>query len=176
MNAPDAADGIIIEASAATKKAFINRGRNDMLQAGTVFEVREPGKQAVRARARVVKVDANSAEVEVYDVADPVNFIARGDEITNPVYSPNVRRNIALIGRFSHPYSRSTVTTILESLGNKVYDRVEPSVDLVILGNETLNESGDGFVKVEDTPDFKLAQGLGVEFAPLHKISPFLKQ
>jgi len=126
--------------------------------------------------AKVKAVEQNRAQIQISDVKDKYDYPVAGDLVSSPIYSPGVRRQVALIGRFGYPYTKDMVKTILESLGNKVHDKVGPGVDLVILGDETLNEEGTEYVKVEDTDDYKLAYKLGAEFAPVNKIRPFLKQ
>jgi hypothetical protein len=50
-----------------------------------------------------------------------------------------------------------------------------PGVDTVILGNNPVNEAGDGFASVQDSEEFKLANELRVEFTYLSKIADLVK-
>jgi hypothetical protein len=175
-NPPEASDGEVLSCSPATNLGYINLGTKDMLPAGAVFTITDPRDSKHKAMAKVTAVEQGRAQVQIYDVKDKFDYPVAGDKISSPIYSPGVRRQVALIGRFGYPYTKDMVKTIFESLGNKVHDKVGPGVDLVILGDETLNEEGTEFVKVEDSEDYKLASKLGSEFAPVNKIRGFLKQ
>ncbi len=176
QNAPEATDGKLLSASAATSLAYVDLGTKDMLPVGTVFKVADPRDGKHKAMGEVVSVERDRAQVRLFDVKDKFDFPVAGDVVSSPIYSPNVRRNVALLGRFGYPYSKDMVKAMFEKLGNKVHDKVGPGVDLIIVGDETLSEDGDAFVKVEDTDDYKRAMQLGVEFAPLHKVRAYLKQ
>jgi hypothetical protein len=93
----------------------------------------------------------------------------------NALYSPNLKRNVAMIGRFSHPYTKPMIKTLLERLGNKVYNKVEVGVDLVIVGLQQPNEDGSGLEPVEKTPGYLAAQQLGCEIITIQKIRDLLK-
>ena len=99
----------------------------------------------------------------------------KGDLISNDLYSPNVRRNIYLMGRFSYPLNKPAVKMILEELGNRVHDNIGPGVDLVLVGGDTLNEDGDGFVPVTESQAYKDALFLGIEIATVSKVREFLR-
>ena len=53
--------------------------------------------------------------------------------------------------------------------------KMAPGVDTVILGNDPVNEEGDGFASVQDSDEFKLANELRVEFTYLTKIIDLVK-
>ncbi len=175
-NPPEASDGAVLSCSATTNLGYINLGSKDMLPAGAVFTISDPRDGKHKGMAKVTKVEQERAQVQIYDIKDKFDFPVSGDVIASPIYSPGVRRQVALIGRFGYPYTKDMMKTILESLGNRVHDKVGPGVDLVILGDETLNDEGSAFLKVEETEDYKLASKLGSEFAPVNKIRGFLKQ
>jgi hypothetical protein len=93
----------------------------------------------------------------------------------NDLYTPRVTRTIYLMGRFTAPYQKEQLTNLLRRLGNKVVDKMAPGVDMVVLGNDPVNEAGDGFAKVEESDEFKLANELRVEFTYLSKIQDLIK-
>lgn len=176
VNPPQAPDGSVLSTSAKTGLGYIDLGTKDMLPVGAIFTITDPRDGKEKAKAVVKNVEKERAEVQIYGVKDKFDYPVQGDKISSPIYSPGVRRQVALIGRFGYPYTKDTIKEIFTSLGNTVHDKVGPGVDLVIIGDETLNAEGTEFVKVEDTEDYKLANTLGAEFAPVNKIRGFLKQ
>jgi stress response protein YsnF len=172
----DVADGEIIVANSGVPTAYINLGRKDMLQPGTIFRIKNPNSSAVKGYARVTEVMEERAAVALYDFTDKIGDYARkGDLLFNDLYSPRVTRTIYLMGRFSAPYNKPDLKNMLTRLGNKVVDKMQPGVDLVILGNDPVNEAADGFAQVSDSPEFKLASELRVEFAYLNTIRDLIK-
>jgi hypothetical protein len=174
--AADVADGKVLVAKNGIATAFINLGRKDMLQPNTVFRVRTPNSDKVKGYATVKRVEEERAEVELRDFVDPVGDWARdGDLLYNDLYTPRMTRTIYLMGRFTAPYQKEQVVLLLKRLGNKVVDKMQPGVDTVILGNNPVNEAGDGFAEVSESAEFKLASELRVEFAYLNQISDLIK-
>ena len=55
-----------------------------------------------------------------------------------------------LIGRFSCPFTRPAVTARLVSQGWQVVPKLGAGVDLVVLGDEPVAESGDHFVPLPE--------------------------
>lgn len=175
-NPPDVADGKVIAARANLPSAFINLGKKDNLPNGTMFRIRSPHSDKVKALATVVRVEDERAEVELSQVVDPIGDAVReGDLLYNELYSPNMTRTIFLMGRFSLPYDKDRVELLLKRLGNKVVTKMGPGVDTVILGDNPVNEAGDGFAEIRDSAEFKEAQGLSAEFVPLLKVRDLLK-
>lgn len=176
INPPQTADGIVIEASELTGLAWINIGARDMLQPGTVFSFVEPGSSAVKAMGKVVEVSNDNAKVAVYGVANKFDPVVAGDEIRNDFYSPDSRRTIYLLGRFGYPTPRPMIRKTLESYGNKVVDAIGPEVDLVIVGDNPVNEDSSGYTPIEDTEEFKKVRFYGIETATLNKVRSLLSQ
>ena len=79
------------------------------------------------------------------------------------------------MGRFGAPYGKEQLTNLLRRLGNRVVTKMAPGVDTVILGNDPVNEEGDGFASVQDSEEYKLATELRVEFAYLNQIADLIK-
>lgn len=172
----DLADGKILSARSGIDTAFINLGRKDMLQAGTIFRVRNRGSEEIKAYATVTRVENDKAEVRLSEVKDPLGDAVReGDLLYNDLFTPGLTRVVYLMGDFRYPYNKPALKTLLERLGNKVVAKMGPGVDTVILGDNPINEEGDGFLEVKDTDEYKEAVFLGVEFAPLRKIRDLIK-
>lgn len=175
-NPPDVADGKVIAAQAGVPSAFINLGRKDLLKEGTVFRIKNPHSEAIKGYATVTRLEDERAQVELSGLVDPIGDSVRaGDLLFNDLFSPRVTRTIYLMGRFSAPYNKPELTLLLRRLGNKVVDKMAPGVDTVILGNDPINEAGDGFVSVQESDEYKLASDLRVEFAYLNTIRDLIK-
>jgi hypothetical protein len=170
------ADGKILKAQAGVPTAFINLGRKDMLQPNTVFRIKSPGSDKVKGMATVTRVEDERAEVSLSQFVDPIGDYARdGDQIYSDLFTPGVTRTIYLMGRFSAPYNKPELKVLLTRLGNKVVDKMAPGVDTVILGNDPVNEAGDGFDSVMQSQEYQLAASLRVEFTYLANIRDLIK-
>ena len=174
VNPPNEPDGRVISASQQAGRAWINLGTADMLPKGTVFRITAPNSDEVKAKAVVLNVQRDRAEVRISELKDRFDPVVPGDEISNDLYSPNLRRTIVLIGRFSYPYTKAQVKMLLESLGNTVVDKPVPGVDMAIVGGDTVNEAGDGFTNIAETEEYKQIQHLGIEVVPLNRVRDFL--
>jgi hypothetical protein len=175
VNPPQQLDGRVISSSQAAGLAYIDLGRKDMLQAGTVFRVQAPGSDAIKAYGTVTKVDHDRAEIRISELRDRFQPVVRGDELRNDLYSPGLKRTIVLIGRFNLPLTKPLVKAMLEQLGNTVVDQPAPGIDLAIIGENTVNASGDAFTDISDTEEYKKCLFLGCEIVPLHKVRDFLR-
>lgn len=144
-------DGKVIAARNGVRTAFINLGKKDLLQPDTMFRIKNPNSDKVKGYARVLRVEEERAEVELSNVVDPVgDYVREGDLLYNNLYTPGMTRTIYLMGRFSAPYNKDTLATLLTRLGNKVVDKMAPGVDTVIVGNDLPTEENDGFAPIED--------------------------
>ncbi|MFT4511756.1 MAG: hypothetical protein ACI91B_000437 [Planctomycetota bacterium] len=173
---PNVADGKVLVAKNGIPTAFINLGRKDLLQPGTVFRMKAANGGAVKGYCEVTRIEDERAEVRLYNFSDPVaNYATEGDLLFNDLYTPRVTRTMFLMGRFSAPYQKDQLTNLLRRLGNRVVTKMGPGVDTVLLGNNPVNEAGDGFAAVEDSPEFKKANEWRVEFTYLSKIADLIK-
>ena len=173
---PNVADGRVLVAKNGIPTAFINLGRKDLLQPGTVFRIKAPNSDVVKGYCEVTRIEDERAEVRLYNFSDPVgNYAAEGDLLFNDLYTPRVTRTMFLMGRFSAPYQKEQLANLLRRLGNRVVMKMGPGVDTVLLGNNPVNEAGDGFSVVQDSAEFKMANELRVEFTYLSKIADLIK-
>lgn len=173
---PEMEDGDVIEASMKARRAWINIGRNKMLRPGTKFRITGPNGKKLKGAGTVRRVEQDRAEIVLDSVVAPIaSPIVRGDKIWNDLYSPGMVRNIALIGRFSYPYSKPELKILLEKLGNKVHDEVKVGVDLVIVGLRAPSTEGEGGLQpIEDLPGYKTAERLRCEIKTLADIRDLL--
>ena len=175
VNAPEEADGLVISANQAIGRCFVDIGRFDMLKAGTKFYFHDPITGKRKATGEVTRLEDRRAEMRVFDLADRLDPVVRGDEIRNDLYSPGLKRTIFLMGRFAPPYSEPIVRSYLTRLGNKVVDRVDIGVDLVIVGNDPINEDASGTTSITESPDYKRASELQIDFVNLYQIRDLLE-
>lgn len=172
---PHVPDGKIQVAKNGIPTAFINLGRKDMLMPGTIFRVQAANSSKVKGYAQVTRVEDEKAEVRLYDFVDPIgDYAGEGDLLYNDLYTPRVTRTIYLMGRFGVP-GKEQLTLLLKRLGNRVVSKMGPGVDTVVLGNDPVNEEGDGFASIQESEEFKLANELRVEFTYLAKIADLIK-
>jgi len=171
----DGPDGQVTADLSGVDTVVINLGRKDNLVPGVVFRFREPNNDAVKGYGTVTSVDQETARVKVHDLTDPRNPVVRGDKLFHDLYTPNVRRNVYLMGRFGYPYDRDRIEAQLRALGNRVAETFEPGVDLVLVGQEVLNAEGNGFMAVESTDEYSKALSLGVEFVDLKDVRDLLR-
>jgi hypothetical protein len=173
---PQQADGGVISASMLASRGWVNIGRKDMLLRGTKFKIMNAAGTKLKGFGEVITTEQDRAELRLYGVVDRIgNPISKGDQIFNDIYSPNMKRNVAMIGRFSYPYTKPMIRKILEQLGNKVHDDVRVGVDMVIVGLQDPTETGDALKPIEDTPGYKKAQVLHCEIVTISKIRDLLK-
>jgi hypothetical protein len=174
INSPDEPDGRVLEASAATRQAWIDIGAKDLVKTGLTFEFMErvDGGWRVKGKGVVTKVEHDRSQMDVEGLTNDYNPIVRGDTVANRLYTPGLRRNIYLLGRFVTPLSKPEIKKILETMGNTVSDVMDPSVDLVILGRKDIGEEAKELV---ETDEAKMASNWDVEMVPLNKVRDFLK-
>lgn len=174
INSPDEPDGTILSASAKTGLAWIDIGAKDMVKAGLTFRILQPvrGGYKLKGKGRVARVEAHRSLVMVTGLKNELNPVVRGDVVANDLYSPNLRRNVLLLGRFGKPFSKGEVTRMLENAGNKVYTSWSPAVDLVIVGREAIGEEA---TKIADMPEYQKAERNNTEIVALHAIKDFLR-
>lgn len=175
-NPPQEADGHVISALMRVNRAWIDIGKKDMLTKGTMFRITGRDGKKIKAHGRVITLNQDRAELQLTGVVDAIGDpISKGDKLFNNLYSPNLKRNVAMIGRFSHPYSKPMIKALLQKHGNKVFDEVKIGVDLVIVGLQNPTAEGDGLEPIENTPGYKKAQEYSCEIITIQKIRDLLE-
>lgn len=137
LREPEAPDGSLLAVSKELALGWIDRGAHDRLARGTLFRVvsGEVGSSKVKAWAEVTRVDADMAEVRIFDQQDPFDPPVAGDTIFNPVYDPYGVRYAVLAGRFSDP-NEAEVTALLQKIGIVVQPALDLTTDFLIVGQE----------------------------------------
>ena len=175
INSPQDPDGRVLESSPSTRLAWIDIGGRDMVKAGLTFRLLGPTKTGFKLKGHgtVVRVENDRAELKVVELVNELDPIVRGDVVANDLFSPDLKLNVFLLGRFGTPYSKGEIKRIMETMGNTVSDKMDPTVDLVIVGRQPIG--GEDSVKIEDTEEYKTAAHLGTNVVTLYKIRDFLK-
>lgn len=175
INSPQEPDGKILSSSEATRTAWVNLGSKDNVKVGLTFRILTPTRTgyALKGHGYVTDVENDRAKIRITNLLNRLNPVVRNDLVANDLYSPSLKRDIYLLGRFGTPYSKGEVTRILETMGNKVHTEMSPSIDLVIVGREPVG--GEDVVKLADTEEYRKAAEWNIEFAQLNKIRDFLK-
>lgn len=174
INSPQEPDGTILSSSEKTGLAYIDLGSRDMIKVGMTFRILEPTRRGYRLKAhgRVREVKKDRSQITVTRLVNRLNPVVRGDFVANDLYTKLLKRDIFLLGRFNEPYSKTEITKILEEMGNRVHDKLTPSVDLVIAGRKLLGEEA---VELTEMPEYKQAINQSMEIVALRKIRDFLK-
>lgn len=165
-------DGQVLAASSSTGVAVINRGKQDNLKPGTVFQAYNFSKGNVKRMKGVLKVldvfDA-SAKCAIVEM-NPADPIVEGDLIENTLYNPGKTLHFYILGNL-RKYGTSEAKMVLERLGNKVDDQIDVLTDYVILGEKENPTDSE----LMDTPEYKKAVELGVKIITEKELEAFTK-
>ena len=176
---PEAPDGEILAVSADGKLGWINLGNRNRLARGTKFRVvsAAPGAENVKARAEVLHIEDDMAQVLFFEVADEFAPPVTGDIVFNPVYDPRAERFAILLGRFSGTWNEGELTTLLTELNITVQDTLDKTTDYVIVGGEMYaDEEGEPLedpLQASELPEYKDAVALGVQVVTLKDIRDY---
>lgn len=179
LREPEAADGEILAVSTDATLGWIDLGNENRLARGTKFRVVSgtPGSTTLKARAEVLHVKEDMAQVQFFDIADQFNPPTTGDVIYNPVYDPRSERFAILLGRFSGTWNKGELTALLTELNITVQDHLDKTTDYVIVGGEIYNdEEGEPLdepLQASDLPEYKDAVALGVQVVTLKDIRAY---
>jgi len=175
-------DGRILEVSDRLGTGWIDKGANQRVVRGIVFEVRSsrPGENAVKALAEVTAVKGNSAEVYFTSITDRFDPVVAGDLISNRLYDPAGGRNAVLVGRFSGAFNEQDLKALLGKMGIVVQAKVDKTTHFLIVGSELWNDPSTGEpldepVQPSDLAEFKQGESLGVQIVPLQDIREYFR-
>lgn len=74
-----------------------------------------------------------------------------------PPNAPPLPNTVYLLGRFSAPHDRAQFAAELRQRGYRIANDLDDSVDTVVVGTPPVNAAGDGFVALEDLPEYRRA-------------------
>lgn len=169
-------DARVINVSPELGLAYIDIGGDQRLARGVTFRIRSPrvGETHVKAMAEVTAVEANMAEVRIYDLADSFDPVVKGDVLINELYDPTGVRNAVLIGRFGGAYDEGELRALLSRMGIVVQDELALTTDYAIVGSELYtDEFGDAYAEPLDPselPVYSEAVALGVKIVPIQQV------
>lgn len=177
LKEPDLPDGEVIAAAAKTGNELvsINVGGRDLLRRGTKFDVFRYGKGGelvLKGRIVVRDVARDTSVCGIIETVDKMDPIVKGDVVVNPLFARNMERNYVLLGRFPGSLNKGFISDRLKALGGAVQDNVSSNTDFLVLGNK---EEGEFAQELTDSPEYKLADKLGVQIVRLNDIMDFIR-
>jgi hypothetical protein len=141
-------DGEVTYSDYTRRVCHINLGSADGVKAGQRFEIwRTHGRDQDRFVGVVEVVRTLSAHfslcsvIALTDSSDPVR---KNDTLVTRIWSGGRFLTVALHGEFEPPnqvYTKERLTELLTLAGCRVVDRVQPGVDLVVLGSNLFSDS-----------------------------------
>lgn len=146
LRAPAEPKGSVVEVSETLPIAYVDLGQHERVVAGMRFQVMEYDKNrklAGKGYCEVTSVEGNMSRVRL-EPADKNRPIAKGDLLLNPLYDPKGERRAVLVGRFPLTSGgRKGVEQKLGDLGIKVAEKIDPSVDYLIVGSPEYSNTGE---------------------------------
>jgi len=147
-------DGRIVGMNTATRRVFIDRGRDDRLVQGLTFEVYSAGTvirpdaegeyPRGKATIEVVRIEETSAICFILRETSG-NPILRDDLIANAVYDPDKQYAFTVFGNFdtnsdniSTPEERLDVEALIAEWGGTVSNDITGDTDFVVLGRKPI--------------------------------------
>ncbi len=179
LKEPEAADGEILAVSTDGTLGWINLGNKNRLARGTKFRVVRgtPGSKHEKARAEVLHVQDDMAQVMFYEIKDAFAPPTAGDVIYNPIYDPKSERFAMLLGRFSGTWNKGELSALLAELNITVQDNLDKTTDYVIVGGELYtDEDGEPLeepLQASELPAYKDAVASGVQVVTLKDIREY---
>jgi len=148
----DPKDGEVLYSDQKAGLVFVNRGRNYHVSRGMKFTVWRTGKGGIReniAVIRVIEVDATSSKCNILEWINPRVPIAEGMNISNPFYDPYKQLTVYIYGNLRNYPSDIAKRRLAES-GCKVADKLDESVDVIVLGDPPVSVSAEEVEGEED--------------------------
>lgn len=140
-------DGEITYSDYSRGVCHIDLGNADGVVSGQRFEIwRLHGfdeDEFVGVVEIVRTLNAHFSLCTVLTLTDETGPVRKGDILVNHFWHDGEFRTVALHGTFEPPneaYSKARLTKLLEQQGVTVVDKVQPGVDLVILGSRLLGD------------------------------------
>jgi hypothetical protein len=166
-------DGAVFLVDDTSGYVWINIGQKSGVQLEQTFQVVRPSanlsSETQIAEIRVKELlRGNVARCRVDSLNDPNVYPAAGDLIKNPNFSARQYKKWALVGTFGGTFSKHTrqqLTDILRRTGFQVVDKMDLTVDAVIIGGNW-----------RDDPEWQKAKEwqLNVETYPEEEVLHFL--
>lgn len=184
LKEPPGPDGEILAVSKDLGIGWIDRGAKHRVSRGMIFEVTtgqpNPEVGGVKARAEVIDVQADRAEVRIYDVADPYSPVVAGDLIHNPLFDPYGERYAVLLGRFSGTYNEAEVEALLEDIGITVQENVDLTTNYLIVGGPLFyDEEGEPVeepIQPSELSTYKEAVEKGVYIISINALKQYFRR
>jgi len=183
LREPEQADGRVLEVDEALGLAWIDLGKQDRLFRGMRFRIVDgrPGRSGdLKAMAEVTRVEADMAEVRLYEQRDRFNPPVPGDVIFNPLYDPQGIRNAVFVGRFSGTYNEKELQALLSEIRVNIQPTVDKTTDYLIVGAELyFDEDGEPLedpIQPSELEEYKKAVADGVQIVPLKQVIEYFRK
>ena len=98
--------------------------------------------------------------------------IAKGDLIRNPLFDRDKSPKFYLLGRMPPRWPKRKMVNRIGEAGGQVLDRIEPSVDFVVLGRL----EGDSAIPFEDRPEWERIENFNLETISPTYLAEFLRR
>ncbi len=175
LREPELPDGTILSTSSASDLVYVDVGKKDGLRRGTKFEVFRYGKGGEltpKGWVEVRDVEMDSAKCGVLSLVNRFDPIVKGDVVVNPHFARNMEKTFVFLGEFPASLNKAFVEQRLTALGAKVVPEVNNDTDFLVLGEP---EQGEFAQKLEDMPEYKLANQLGVQIYRLKELARYIE-
>lgn len=174
---PEQPDGEVLAVSADGTVAWIDIGSRQSLRPGTRFEVLRRGRSGelqTRGTLEVREVEPDMATTGLIGAADVYDPILPGDLVRNPHFHRGESMHFYLLGEFPLSLSKEFVTQRLDALGAQVDSQLGTGTDVLVLGGKNLAD-GEFAVELDQTPEYLLADRLGMRIMRLDDLSNYLR-
>jgi hypothetical protein len=175
---PPTPKGSIVAVSELLPVGYIDLGEKQRVKLGMRFEVLQyDSKHRLSSKGfvAITKVEPSMSEVRL-EPSDKLLPINKGDLLLNPLYDPTAQRKAVLVGRY--PLStggRKGVEEKLKDLGVTVVEKVDATVDYLIVGAPEYSNTGD-VLDMESNPEVIAAAKYGTLRYTLKDLEGFLKK
>ena len=161
-------DGAIVASSNELGYAWIDLGKKDRLRRGVVFDVFQyvkGGKRLSKGRVEVLNMERDTAKVRILSTNDPLNPIAKGDQIASPFYNGDETPVFVIAGTTvtSQRMDRSELERRINNYGGVIEDKVRIETTYLV--------ALSGY---EDTDQYDEARKLGITIVREGELLRFL--
>ncbi len=168
-------DGSVVTADDDLGLVFLDFGAKHGLKRGTPFKVWAYGKgktKIEKGEIEVREVHPDYAVAGIVSVADSLNPISKGDQVSNIYFDRGKTPEFVFLGEIPGRFSNEEAERILRSRGADVAKTVTANTDFLVVGRSG-PEGGDA--PLEQSEAFRLAELYGVEILPGSELEQYIR-